>query len=479
MMIKVFRHHISLHAILLAATEVAFFILGGFLLLEFMPKLLGVNLLNVNQDILVTSLPLAVFLTACSVGFYSRRVIFHNSYHATQYATVFVLVSAVLGAGFFIVWWFFMPKERFPFSYWAATVVMYSAIALAIRVGFTQMFKGRELLRKRVVILGTGPQAQKIYRDSLEEKKNNFNILGFVQLSEDQDAGPVRPLLPGLLHSNRYALADFCDQNQIDEVVVTLSDRRRPEGGLGGGLPVWEMMDCKLRGIEITEFDSFWEREFGRVELSAIRPSWIIFSDGFQVSAGKRFMKRAFDIVVSAAFLLVMLPVMLMTALAIKLDSPGGVFYSQKRVGLGGKVFEVLKFRSMRNDAEKNGAVWAQKGDARVTRVGKFIRKTRIDEIPQILNVLRGEMSFVGPRPERPDFMDELEREVPYYSERHRVKPGITGWAQINYPYGATIEDARNKHSFDLYYLKNVGLFLDLVILIQTVRVVLFGEGAR
>ena len=478
MMIKLFNHHISLHAILLAATEVALLMVGGFLLMELAPVGPGLALVESSRDILLASLPMAVFLAICSVGLYSRRVIFHNGFQASQWITVFVLMSLVLGVGFFIFWWFVMPKEQFPFSVCAATIGLYSFIGLAIRFSFSQMFRDSEMFRKRVVVLGTGPQAQQIYRDSMADTKSNVNIVGFVGLN-GQDEGPVRPLLPGLLHSDRYALADFATENQIDEIVVTLSDRRRPEGGLGGGLPVWEMMDCKLRGIQISEFDCFWEREFGKVELSTIRPSWIIFSDGFQVSAAKRFMKRGFDLLFSSLFLLSTLPVLLVTALAIKLDSPGPVFYSQKRVGLGGRVFPVLKFRSMRTDAEKDGAQWASKSDSRVTRVGKFIRKTRIDEIPQILNVLRGEMSFVGPRPERPDFMEELEREVPYYRERHRVKPGITGWAQINYPYGATIEDARQKHSFDLYYLKNVSLFLDLVVLVQTVRVVLFGEGAR
>ncbi|WP_181905201.1 TIGR03013 family XrtA/PEP-CTERM system glycosyltransferase [Aestuariispira insulae] len=477
-MIKLFNHHISLHAILLAATEVALLIVGGFLLMELMPIHVGASLVNDGGEVLVASLPLAVFLVVCSVGLYSRRVIFHNGFQASQWVTVFALMSGVLGIGLFVFWWSFMPEERFPFSFWAATVAMYSGIGLGLRFAFSQVFRDSEIFRKRVVVLGTGPQAQKIFRGSLEDKKANVNVVGFVGL-DGQDSGPVRPLLPDLLHNSRYALADYAQENNIDEIVVTLADRRRPEGGLGGGLPVWEMMDCKLRGIQITEFDCFWEREFGKVELSTIRPSWIIFSDGFQVSAVKRVMKRAFDLLFSSLFLLATLPVLLLTALAIKLDSAGPVFYSQKRVGLNGNLFPVLKFRSMRTDAEKNGAQWASKSDSRVTRVGKFIRKTRIDEIPQILNVFRGEMSFVGPRPERPDFMEELEREVPYYSERHRVKPGITGWAQINYPYGATIEDARQKHSYDLYYLKNISIFLDLVILVQTVRVVLFGEGAR
>jgi sugar transferase (PEP-CTERM system associated) len=239
-------------------------------------------------------------------------------------------------------------------------------------------------------------------------------------------------------------------------------------------------MECKLAGLIVTEFQSFWERQTGQIELDEVNPSWLIFSQGFRMSLLRAAAKRAFDIVVALIILLATLPITLIAIVAIKLDSPGSVFYRQERVGAKGQIFNVLKFRSMRTDAEKDGvARWAQSNDARVTRVGRFIRKTRIDEIPQLLNVLAGEMSFVGPRPERPIFVENLTQKIPYYDVRHRVKPGITGWAQINYPYGASDEDAKAKLSYDLYYVKNWNLFLDAVILFQTARVVLWQEGAR
>ena len=235
-----------------------------------------------------------------------------------------------------------------------------------------------------------------------------------------------------------------------------------------------------MAGVNVTDYLSFWERETGQIDLDEVKPSWLALSDGFRVNKMHRFFKRAFDIVVSLAFLIITLPLMLVTALLIKLESPGPIFYRQTRTGLHGKPFDVIKFRSMRQDAEKDGVPkWASNVDSRITRVGHLIRRSRIDEIPQVLNVLMGHMSFVGPRPERPFFVKELEDEIPLYSLRHNVRPGITGWAQVNYPYGASVEDAKRKLAYDLYYAKNGGLFLDLVILTQTVRVVLSGDGAR
>jgi sugar transferase (PEP-CTERM system associated) len=258
------------------------------------------------------------------------------------------------------------------------------------------------------------------------------------------------------------------------EVVLALEERRN-------ALPLNDLLRIKTTGVHIHDFSSFLERETGRVDLDSLNPSWLIFSDGF--SAGQRLSsiaKRLFDVAASLLLLLLTLPLIALTALAVKLESRGPAFYRQRRVGLYGQPFDVIKLRSMRTDAEIGGiAVWAQKDDPRVTRVGRIIRKLRIDELPQAWSVLKGEMSFVGPRPERPQFVADLEQRLPYYAERHVVKPGITGWAQINYPYGASVEDAREKLEFDLYYAKNYTPFLDLLILLQTARVVIWPEGAR
>ena len=252
-----------------------------------------------------------------------------------------------------------------------------------------------------------------------------------------------------------------------------------PDGGTAR-LASAGLLDLKLRGVRVFDELGFWEQHLGRINLDRVDARWLTFADGFSSGRLSAGLKRVTDIGISLAVLILTLPLMLITALLIKLDSPGPVFYRQERVGLHGQAFTVLKFRSMSVDAEAGGRPrWASRHDARVTRVGGFIRSTRIDELPQLLNVLNGEMSFVGPRPERPHFVEQLAQIIPFYHERSYVKPGITGWAQVNFPYGASIEDARQKLSYDLYYVKNRSLLLDIMILFSTVRVILFREGAR
>jgi len=259
---------------------------------------------------------------------------------------------------------------------------------------------------------------------------------------------------------------------RVDEIIVAVDNKR--------GLAVWDLLECRLNGIEVIDYLNFWEREFAQIDVSNVGPGTLAFTGGFQFNRRRRVLKRVADFTVSLLFLAAVLPITLLVAVAIKLESKGPVFYRQERVGLNGRIFRVWKFRSMRTDAEKDGVPrWASAKDNRVTRIGKFIRATRIDEIPQIINVLEGDMSFIGPRPERPYFVQQLRREMPYYDIRHRVKPGITGWAQVNYRYGESIEDARQKLAFDLYYVKNNDFFLDLTILVQTVRVIVFAHGAQ
>ena len=270
------------------------------------------------------------------------------------------------------------------------------------------------------------------------------------------------------------SLADHVVNLKASEVVLALQERRN-------ALPLKDMLRLKTTGVHVSELSTFLERETGRVDLATASHSWLIFSDGF---ASGRFLssiaKRQFDILVSLLMLIVSAPLILLTAIAIRLESKGPAFYRQKRVGLFGEEFDVIKLRSMRQDAEVAGqAVWAQENDPRVTRVGRFIRMVRIDELPQLWVVLKGKMSFVGPRPERLQFVTSLAEQLPFYDERHMVKPGITGWAQINYPYGASLEDAHNKLEYDLYYAKNYTPFLDLLILLQTVRVLIWPSGAR
>ena len=261
---------------------------------------------------------------------------------------------------------------------------------------------------------------------------------------------------------------------RAEEIIVALTERR------AGSMPLRELLDCKLRGIKVYDINTHFEKSLGQIRIDYLNASWMIFGDGFNQGVVRTTVKRLFDVVCSSLLIVLALPLMAATALAIRLESPGPVLYRQERVGRHGRPFQVVKFRSMRTDAEKDGRPrWASTDDDRITRVGRIIRRARIDELPQLFNVLSGEMSLVGPRPERPYFVEQLTREIPYFAVRQSVKPGVTGWAQVRYHYGSTVEDSQSKLQYDLYYVKNHSLFLDLLVLLETVNVVLTGKGAR
>jgi len=320
---------------------------------------------------------------------------------------------------------------------------------------------------QKVLILGVGPLALQIAA-ALGSTKHNYVLAGFVQ-PDGEVASMPREMLMGSVSS----LAEIVLSEKIDKIVISLSERR-------GILPVAALLQCKFNGIEIVDAMSFHEQVAGKLLIKHTTPGWFIFSDGFHITPTIRMAKRVLDLAFAALVALAALPVIPLVILAIRLDSPGPVLFRQSRVGVRANPFLLFKFRTMRPDAEaQTGAVWAQQNDPRVTAVGRFLRKTRLDEIPQLYNVLRGDMSFVGPRPERPEFVAHLQESIPYYSKRHCVKPGLTGWAQVNYPYGASEEDALEKLRYDLYYIKHYSLILDLLIVLETVKVVLFGKGGR
>jgi sugar transferase (PEP-CTERM system associated) len=334
-------------------------------------------------------------------------------------------------------------------------------------------------LKKRVIVLGTGRRALKIAsRMRRRYDQRAFKLIGFFQLGQDRQSDLVTSHGASVIQTS-ISLPDYCSSYGVQELVVAMDERRRNVDA-EGGLPLEDLLECRLRGIQVCDVQQFIEREACKVDVDLLRPSWLVFSDGFVTGAFRSLTKRSFDIAASLVLLFFTWPIMLLAAICIRLEDGSPVFYRQTRTGLDNVPFDVIKFRSMRTDAEHAGnAVWAAENDPRVTRVGAFMRKTRIDELPQLLNVLRGDMSFVGPRPERPIFVNELNEKIPFYTQRHRVKPGITGWAQLCYPYGASVEDAKEKLQYDLYYLKNHSLLLDMIILLQTVEVVLVGEGAR
>jgi sugar transferase (PEP-CTERM system associated) len=325
------------------------------------------------------------------------------------------------------------------------------------------------MLVRRVLVFGAGEQALAVRR-ALDKSDPNAHIVGFYPSpTEEAVKVPADRLLP-----NSKSLTDTARALKVDEIVVALSERR------GGAMPLRELLDCKLYGVKVLDLASHFEQTLGQIRLDALRAGWLIFGDGFRQGFFRTAVKRIFDIAFAGLLFLLALPVMLLAMVAIVIESGFPVFYRQERVGINGRLFNVIKFRSMRTDAEKDGKPrWATGSDSRVTRVGRFIRKTRIDELPQLINVIKGDMSMVGPRPERPYFVDQLTREIPFYAVRHSVKPGVTGWAQVRYHYGSSVEDSAEKLQYDLYYVKNHTLFLDLVVLFETVGVVLTGKGAQ
>lgn len=323
-------------------------------------------------------------------------------------------------------------------------------------------------IRRRLLILGSSRPAQ-IIADAVNGAHPSYEMVGCTesQPSTGEQLTGVRIL------GKMEDLGRISRATHPDVIVVALTQRRQ-------SLPLAEVLECKLRGIEVEDWPSFYEKLMGKIHLTELRPSWLIFADGFKRGGVSLAVKCGMDFVLAVVGLLLSLPVFALIALLIRLDSPGPVFYRQERLGQGGKTFWLIKFRSMRQDAEREtGPVWAGDGDTRVTRVGRFLRRTRLDEVPQLINILRSEMSMVGPRPERPAFVRELQEKIPLFLYRLAVKPGITGWAQVNYRYGSTVEDALEKLQYDLYYIKNRSIFLDLLILLQTLQVVLCGRGSR
>jgi sugar transferase (PEP-CTERM system associated) len=412
-------------------------------------------------------LPLATFAVANSLAMMATGMYGNEGLRSMRFATARLLAAISLGVIFLSVLGFLLPTA----TLWRANSLYAMVLAIAalfvIRLVLTQS-AGTDAFRRRILVLGAGPRAARLAALA-DQPGSGLEVVGFVAMSDTE-----KTVSHAVRRETIDNLSDHVVALRAGEVVLALEERRN-------ALPLNDLLRVKTTGVYVNDIASFIERETGRVDLATTNPSGLIFSDGF--SAGQRISKvgkRLFDIAASLVVLIVGLPLILVAGIAVILDSRGPVFYRQPRVGLFGEPYDIYKIRSMRIDAEAEGkAVWASENDPRITRVGRIIRTLRIDELPQLWCVLKGEMSFVGPRPERPSFVAELEKQLPYYAERHMVKPGLTGWAQINYPYGASVEDARVKLEYDLYYAKNYSPFLDLLILLQTVRVVLWPDGAR
>jgi len=467
--VRVFNHYFLTPYLLLGVIE--FFILVCSVYVgERMRSALSTDF-NYDGISIVTmqSLVFGLVMLGCtlSVGVYSSQLREgFTGVVARTFVSYFLLAVSILTVLYY----------AFPALYIGRGVLAMSAVSavllvLPLRALFYYLV-GLNKLKRNVLILGAGNRAQELLELISRTKESASYVLnGCFPVEGESIVVDKKYIVP-----QKQNILDYSLDNCISEIIVATDKRRKIEGGQ---FPLNLLMDCRMEGIHISEAISFFEKETGKIEFSLIKPSWIVFSTGYGYSQFKRVVKRLTDILVSIISLVLSLPLMILTAIAIYIDDGENVLYKQKRIGYRGKVFTLYKFRSMRIDAEKNGAVWAKQKDNRVTRVGKFIRSTRLDELPQIYNVIKGDMSFVGPRPERPEFVKDLINEIPYYNERHKVKPGIMGWAQLKYPYGASIEDAAQKLRYDLYYTKNSSLVLDLLIIIQTVEVLLLGKGVR
>jgi sugar transferase (PEP-CTERM system associated) len=465
--LRVFRHYLSGSALCLFACEAT----AIFLTLVAAVTLFQVTDLTDGRAtgrMLAAILILSVLnaIAMYSIGLYDRALINHFNQALPRLiavCTIFTVVAALAIASLLV-------PDRGPqgglFLYGSVAGIAFAGVLVA-RVSFAAVTR-IAVRPRRVLVVGVGNLAAEIEYMMSRQPPSTSEVVGYVALIDE------KPEIPqSRITRIKKSLVALAHQHDVKEIVVALSDRR--------GTSLQPLLEARMEGITITSYLSFWERETRRVNLQALDPSWLIYSDGFRMGTlTNTFLKRALDLSMSGVLLLFTLPTLILATIAIRLDSPGPILYRQERVGKNGKLFTIYKFRTMRVDAESNGIPqWAAPRDPRITRVGRLLRVTRIDELPQIVNVLRGDMSFVGPRPERPFFVDSLSASMPYYSERHRVRPGITGWAQINYVYGASIDDAKVKLSYDLYYIKNYSLLFDFLIILSTAEAVFFGKGAR
>ena len=469
MMTRIFRHYVPTSLMFLALSESLIFLLSVYIVQSVELAYLGQDGLPGRTDgstfAAASMVAIVMLLSLSSAGLYQRGLRERFSGIALRLGFSFLLGAVVMTLLFNL-----LPELNIG-SRGLYVVLGLSLLAVSATRLIFYSLTDHEALRRRILVLGAGDQASLIERQLRRKAdRRGMEFVGFVQSPHERNLITSHKLLP-----LKGALLDLVQELEVDELVVAMDNRRK-------NFPIDQLIECKLSGVRVVDLLTFLERQTGKIQVEALYPGSLVFLDGFSHAVLRRFSKRAADVVMSGVMLLMTLPVMLLTALAIWAESGGRgpVFYRQVRVGRNGRHFQVLKFRSMRTDAESDGvARWASTQDSRITRVGGFIRKTRIDELPQLFNVLRGDMSFVGPRPERPEFIEELSKRIPYYAMRHRVNPGITGWAQVSYPYGASLKDAKEKLQYDLYYIKNFSLFLDLMVIVQTIQVVLWYKGAR
>jgi sugar transferase (PEP-CTERM system associated) len=460
-MIRIFSHYVSRQSVLRVSFDLAFIVLA--MLTAFAVLVGQLHIMVPKAGTHVLSLAAGMFVINTASGFYQPANRFTLNQAFARAAVALLLALPLTYAIFSLLPLDIANRDAIKLT------AMVGAAAVVLRRVYVAHWGAAKSARSRIMIFGSGTAAQ-LVGATLRSADPNANVVGFMPGPNEKDpAVPEREILS----SAGGSLSETARSLGVDEIVVALTERR------SGSMPLRQLLDCKLSGIKVYDIATHFEKTLGQIRIDYVNAGWLIFGSGFNQGFYRTLVKRVFDVLCAMLLIVLSLPVMLVTAVIIKLESRGPVLYRQERVGLNGATFQVAKFRSMRTDAEKDGPRWATAQDSRVTRVGAVIRKLRIDELPQLFNVLRGDMSLVGPRPERPFFVEQLTQQIPYFAARHSVKPGVTGWAQVRYQYGSTIEDAQEKLQYDLYYVKNHSLFLDIVILFETVFVVLTGKGAR
>ncbi len=463
---KQFHHHVHQQVVLLIVVEFALFASAPYLaaLIRFGADLTEFEAVGAPQWAESAIFAGVLSLAAMAMGLYSRRLRAGSGGLLLRFCIALMATLVVMAIVFYVVPGLFLGRGLLALS---------AFISLAIVMGTRLVAKrliGNQLFRRKVLVYGTGSRVAGLSRLRRRTDRRGFDIVGYVPTRADAAA-----VSKELWINSDKPLIELCDELEIDEIVVGIDDRRLE-------FPIEPLLACKMEGIAVTEVIDFLEREAGKIRLDALNPTWLIFAPGFDQSRLTGVLTRLLDIVASSILLLVVWPIMLLVAVAIVAEDGfrQPIIYRQNRIGLNGRVIQIMKFRSMRVDAELDGSPrWADKEDPRITRVGTFLRKSRVDELPQLWSVFAGDMSLIGPRPERPEFVERFRQEIPYYEERHIVKPGITGWAQLSYPYGSSEQDTRAKLEYDLYYIKNRSLAFNLMILMQTVEVILLGKGGR
>lgn len=467
--IRIFKHYVRIPFVILALVESAV-LFGSVYLGAFLRFGGNIELAtDLEQDLWPLDIRAGGFALIMIVALAAMGLYQAQRRDGTLNLLLRIGVGYLLGSVALVLVFYLLPALYLGRGIFSLASIISLTATVLVRFVFLHTVDTK-VLKRRVLVYGAGEKAAKI--DALRHRlgHQDFWLVGFVHIPGERDA-----VESDLTVNVNGSLLDYVLKEKVEEIVVAVNDRRQ-------NFPLYQLLDCRLSGIDVIEPINFLERETGKVRIDLVQPSWMIFSDGFRRGTLQGYFERAFDIIASVSLLLFIWPIIAFVAIVIWLESGGRgpILYRQVRVGQYGGVFELLKFRSMRVDAEQDGRPqWARENDQRVTSVGRFIRKLRIDELPQIFNILKGNMSLVGPRPERPEFVRDLSEKIPFYSERHRVKPGLAGWAQMKYPYGSSEKDAVEKLQYDLYYVKNHSLFFDLYILLQTAEVVLWGKGAR